>query len=174
MHSIVLLQNLLEEAFPIRNQVGIYLRLTLLPRNALDSQLDSVSRAFRHSSSGSVVFTRCNFRWESFLFFPSYWNWDIGMEEKLKGREARGNSDWGMPDEQKKSRQPEPAFVIFKSPISFRCFSNLSNSCFLLQSLPNSTSLSSAHQSPLLRPRDFSNSSWQSFPHSFSTEVLEM
>jgi hypothetical protein len=40
------------------NVLEIYLRLTLQPVGAIDSQMDSVAKAFRHSSSGSVFFTR--------------------------------------------------------------------------------------------------------------------
>ena len=37
---------------------GVYLRLTLLPADALDRQLASVAQAFHNSSTGSVLYTR--------------------------------------------------------------------------------------------------------------------
>ena len=37
---------------------GVYLRLTLLPGDALNDQLDSVAKAFHHSSAGSVLYSR--------------------------------------------------------------------------------------------------------------------
>ena len=43
---------------PSLKNVDLYLRLTLLPSNAIDSQLEFVARAFRHSNSGSALFTR--------------------------------------------------------------------------------------------------------------------
>jgi hypothetical protein len=38
--------------------VDLFLRLTLLPGNAIDRQLEFVERAFRYSNSGSALFTR--------------------------------------------------------------------------------------------------------------------
>lgn len=37
---------------------AVFLRLTLLPGNALDRRLDSVAKAFHDSSAGSVLYTR--------------------------------------------------------------------------------------------------------------------